>query len=698
MLIARSASIIKVGLNLLAAISVIASIGCSSKSTTTLNVRAFSAVDSQILKSANIDYESLKANSSPEAARQELVRILNTEKGVTRAYLGADGTSVFFKLEDGYLGIVDTYDPAETPQKTTTYLPNDDRSVEHDVNVTKLSFSSNDPRTVDNLVYVTNSRPDRYQPPVSLTDAQIANKAPTVVSASKRVLVLQPICPGEKAYTPVASDLPAFFKANGWKDDDIDLRLNTEEINEDSSPSSYKSDGSGLLVVKPEDYFGLNKYGVILFFGHGATGAEVGDPQQYYLEFANITSQELKVNTQLRTWALNNQLAVGFLARSPNAKPDDFASDIYRLFIRSDLLAEKMGKLPQSYVQLASCHGSGFRDTFISNGATDFMSWDSRVDPGVADDNVKNMVKLMLAGKSASDSYNDTSVIKIDNDREHWGAEFVANMNSGSSYYLPAWINLKVPALPAGTSRLKVEIMDTAKNSYVTEDKAITPGQTSLEISEFGGNCFPPGPCSVSIKALDGKGSTLLSNTSEFDLHVGANNLTVGSSKYQYAISGSQNTQTGFSFSTQGVTALQITLNGQYLGGANGNWTGVLEFDAQPGDVLGIRIAGTTGEYASPGIFSTSLSPLWLTSWAIGDQVKITDGGSFSQYFNGAETVVLDVKFTIPGKRPTTTQPPINTPRSATPTNCPLPDNVSSCHHDDHNPFPNYPTTIHTTN
>jgi hypothetical protein len=635
--------------------------GCSNQKA---KLPIFSEIDSKILTSAYTDYESLKQDSSPVTARQELVKKLNDEKGVADAYIGTDGTSIFFTYDDGFLGIIDTYDPSESPPQTTAYLPKGKSEDILNVNCTTSVFASNKSALMNNVVYIVNSRSEGYQPPVSLAVAQIAQNATTLVPASKKVLILQPICPGERAYTPVASGLPAYFKANGWEDDDIDLKMNMEEINEDSSPFSYKSDGSGLLVVKPEDYYDLNKYGVILFLGHCATGAEVGDPQQYYLEFANITSQTLKENTQLRTWALNQQLAVGFLAQSTNAKPDDSTTNIYRLFIRSDLLREKMGELPQSYVQLASCHGSGFQDIFTGNGATDFMSWDSRVDPVVADNNVENMVKLMLAGKSALDSYNDSSVIKIDDGRQHWGAEFVETMNPESHYYLPAWINLKVPALPVGTSHLKVEINDTSKNIYITEDKTITPGQTSVEINDFGGNCFSPGPCSVAIRALDGKGSTLLSNTSEFNLHVGANKLTMGSSKYQYTISGSQDPQTGVSFSTQGVTALQITLNGQYVGGANSNWTGALGFDAQPGDVLEIRVVGTTGEYVSPGIFSTSLSALWFTSWATGDQVKITDGGNFSQYFNGAETVVLDVKFTIPGKKPSTTQ----TPKSPTTT------------------------------
>jgi len=636
--------------------------GCGKKP---VGPSIFSNTDHQILVAAYTDYDGLKQNSSPNTARQELVAKLNTEEGVASAFLGTDGTSIFFTYDDGFLGIVDTFDPSETPQKTTSYLPGDDPPVTFDVNLTESNDSSNEAGLITNVVYLENNRSVAYQTPISLANAPVTQNTSTMTPASKKVLILQPICPGEKAYTPVASELPAYFTANGWNDDDINLKMNTEEIDESSSPITYKSDGSGLLNVKPEDYYDLSKYGIILFLGHAATGAEVGDPQQYYLQFANVTSQTFKSDTQLRTWALNKQIAVGFLA-SASSNPNDLTTSIYRLFIRSDLLQAKMGKLPQSYVQLASCYGSGFQNIFIDNGATVFMSWDNKVNPVVADNNVKTMVNLMLAGISAADAYKNGSVIKSDD--RHWDADFVENMQLVSNYYLPAWVNLKVPVLPVGTSRLKVDILDAIKNRYITEDKVIASGQTSLAMDNFGNNCFPPGPCSVSINALDSKGSTLLSNISEFNLHVGANNLTVNGSKYQYTISGSQDTQTGISFSTQGVTALQITLNGQYLSGASGNWTGVLGFNAQPGDVLEIRVVGTTGDYHEPGTFSTSLSPLWFTSWATGDQVKITDGGNFSQYFNGAETVVLDVKFTIPGKKPSTTQTSIPTATTTTTT------------------------------
>jgi hypothetical protein len=664
MLNIKRTSIIRIVLYTLAIVCVLVPIGCASKNTNnSANVPAFSKADSQILTSAYADYDSLKQNSSPDTARQELVKKLNTENGVANAYLGADGTSIFFNYDDGFLGIVDTFDPNENTKPTTSSLPNDGPTGILDVNATKLNLSLNNAGVIKNVVYISNNGATGFQPPVSLTDGQVTQNAPTVIPESKKILILQPISPGEKAYTPIVSELPALFTANGWNDTDIDLKRNTDEITiVGGYPySSYAGDGSGLLIVKPEDYYDLSQYGVVLFLGHAATGAEVGDPQQYYLEFANVTSQRFRVDTQLRTWAINKQIVVGFLARSVNADPTDDSTNIYRLFIRSDLLQEKMGKLPQSYVQLASCYGAGFSNTFLDGGAAEFMSWDSEVDSTAADNNEKNVVKRMLAGMSASEAYKDMSVIKSD---KKFGADFLESMNPVSNYYLPAWVNLTVNLLPVETSSLKVDIWDLGKNRYITENKALKAGQTSMKINDFGGNYFPPGSCEFSIYALDSKGSTLRANYAYFALHAGANDLTISISNFEYALSGSQDPMASINFSRSGGIWLYIKLNGQYL--VNGVWSGVLDFNAQPGDELEIMVVGNSGETFSPDVFSASLGPLWFTSWLTGEQVQLTDAMNFKQFFGYGDTVVFDKKFTIPGSKPSTTQTSTSTTTTTT--------------------------------
>ena len=486
--------------------------GCNKNSAT---LPIFSDTDSQILVSAYTDYYILRQNSSPDVARQELVNKLNAEEGVEEAYLGADGTSIFFTYDDGFLGIIDTFDPDEKPQEKTSYLPNDGSSGVPDFKATNLSLSLTNTGVINKVTYVKNSDTVEYQPQVSPLDAQPNQMTPK----SNKVLILQPICPGEDAYTTTASELPALFAAKGWDYSDVDLKMNTGEIDDDPTPRTYKGDGSGLLDVKPEDYYDLGRYGVILFFGHGATGDALynagyfeysGD--NFYLEFANITSQTLNENTQLRTWGLNKQIAFTLLAVATNAKPNDLSTRIYRMYIRSDLLQEKMGQLPRSYVQLASCFGYGFSTVFMNNGAGMFMSWDNKVIPVIADDNEKNMIKLMLGGMSASDAYKDSSVTKSDNygdDGWHWGADFLKSMDLVSDYYLPAWIKLKVTvssqfsSLKSGTSNIHVYLLDDNSQSVAGARLNLASGQTeaefTLEKHYLTGNYLLPGHYRISV-------------------------------------------------------------------------------------------------------------------------------------------------------------------------------------------------------
>ena len=651
MFVTKKVLVIPTLLLILATISVLVSVGCASKNTNnSANIPSFSNADSQILTSAYTDYDSLKQSSSPDTARQELVQKLNTEKGVASATLGVDGSSIFVDYKDGYQSIVDTYEPILETQPTSS-LSNDVTSNFNDVSATNM---------------------EELRPSFFLANTQQIESTASLVPQQKKALILAPIGP-EGVYmnnlTTAPLDCYNYFTAHGWTSGDITLDQNTATLNDQRQTTI--TDVSGCLRVTPDDYFNFSNYGIILFFGHGMIKTD--DLEGCYLQFSNVTKQTFDNDAQLKTWASQDQIDVSVQKQST-----DGSTTLYGLYIQVALLKQLMGQLPGSYVQLATCNGSNFSSVFIDDGAAFFMSWDQPIDPVDADNNQRNMIRLMLDGKlSALDAFNDNSITRYLSLADAWkkvetGAlpvNFKYFAPSSVNYYLPAWVNLKVPVLPVGISHLKVDIFDVGKNADISEDKTVTPGQTSLEVDDFGDNCFPPGPCNVSITAFDSESTTLLSNTVPFNLQVGSNDLTMSVSKFQYTLSGSQDTQTGISFSNQnqGVTALEITLNGQGLGGASSNWTGVLGFNAQPGDVLEIRIWGTTGDYHPPGTFSTSLSPLWLTSWATGEQVKITDGGNFSQYFNGAETVVFDITFTIPGSKTTTTQ--LSTTTTATPTN-----------------------------
>ena len=661
--------------------------GCGGKKGTTDSANApfFSPIDGEILRSAYTEYDKLKQTASPEEARKQLLNKLNNKtEGVKNARLGIDGYTIFIDYKDGDYAAVDTFDWAElgSQAKPSGFLP-------------KNSLSDNIVAGANNLINDSKAAglvKVNYFPNGTgiggfasrLSAAAIPAKT---TASSKKVLILCPLNPDkDPTNTTVPYECQKLLKEYGWTDNDITVKMNTG------------GDIPGILNVKLEDYRQIGNYGLILFFGHGAAEEKTNEIFMY-LQSCTMTKAALESNGEYRDWKKNKKLLV----------VDEFTSNdgktvLYDLYIRADLLRQIIGPLPGSYVQMATCWGWYFSKLFMDQGAAVFLGWDRKVGYTTADQNQVSMLSLMLGQTlSAGDAYLDKSVSRIEvsdispeklydpsdhipityadgeeDFRIRPGATptglyyFDSNFYAGSSgdpdnYYFPAWINLKIPVLPTGTSRLKVDILDSGKNRYLTEDRAVAADQTSVVIDNFGNNCFPPGPCSVAIYAFDNKGSTLLSNQAEFKLRPGVNVLTMSSSKYKYTLSGSPDPKAGLSFSRSGGMGLYIKLNGQIL--VNGEWSGALSFDAEPGDELDIKVVGSSGEVYSPGIFSASLGPLWLTSWVTGEQLKVTDGGDFKQYIGYDQTVVFDQKFVIPGLKPSPTATPVTpTVTSATPT------------------------------
>jgi hypothetical protein len=665
--------------------------GCGGKkgaTTSSANSPFFSQIDGEILRSAYTEYENLKLTSSPDEARKQLLNKLNNKtEGVKKAKLGIDGYTIFIDYKDGDFAAVDTFDEAESASqvKPTGLLPKGNLPADFVAGANNFKFDSKVAGVVKVNYFPKGTGIGGFASRLSAA----AIPARTTVS-SKKVLILCPLNPDKDATnTTVPYDCQKLLKEYGWTDNDITVKMNTG------------GDIPGILNVKLEDYRQIGNYGLILFFGHGSAENNKNE-DNLFLQSCTMTKAALESNAEYSDWKKNKKLLV----------IDEFTSSdgktvLYDLFIRADLLRQILGPLPGSYVQMATCWGWYFSKLFMDQGAAVFLGWDRKVQYTTADENQIEMLSLMLGQTlSVGDAYLDKSVTQVEvsdiSPEKLWdpsdlitktftgGSEisprpgatptgmiyFDSNFYAGSSgdpinYYLPAWINLKIPVLPAGTSRLKVDILDSGKNRYITEDKTVAGDQTSVEINNFGNNCFPPGPCSVAIYAFDSKGASLLSNQAEFKLRPGANLLTISSSKYKYTLSGSPDPKAGISFSRSGGMGLYIKLNGKAL--VNGEWSGALSFDAQPGDELEIMVIGSSGEIFSPGIFSASLGPLWLTSWISGEQVKITDGGDFKQFIGYDQTVVFDQKFVIPGAKPSPTPTPLTstviptTPTTTTP-------------------------------
>ena len=587
----------------------------------------------------------------------------------------------------------DSSDFTTTLGKETTSARNQDISTQLSTTTTvtpiTTTTSAGDKGLIINPASTTTSTP------VITTTSNPATASNTTKTGimSKKVLILSPI-----------SDLFAPMKCRdsfleyGWNPADVTLKMTSYSSTAESTTTSAEDKNliinpmttttttatttpyinPNALLINPEDFFNLSGYGVIIINAHGCY-LDSFNENSIYLQAGTVTKEKFDSNNgnnDYRQWKDAKQLLI---ESCPGTASSDNA---YQVLIRGDLLRAKMSQLSASYVEMATCWGSKFGSIFLDKGAKSFISWDNHANEYYADANQVRMIGHMLEGMSVNDAYQNSSIVKqytISAGEINVTKSLIINPISGPnvvnyfnysnidphSIYFPAWVNLKVPVLPVGTSRLKVDIYDAGKNLYVTEDKALAAGQTSMKIDNFGDNCFPPGPCSVVTSALDSKGSILLANEAQFKLHVGANDLTISSSEYQYSISGSEDPKTSINFSRSGGIWLYIKLNGQFL--VSGTWSsGSLNFNAQSGDELEIMVVGNSGETFSPDVFSASLGPLWFTSWLTGEQVQLTDGMNFKQFFGYGDTVVFDKKFTIPGSKPSTPQTSTSTTTTAT--------------------------------
>src|SRR5512135_3497351 len=69
---------------------------------------AFSKVDTNIMLSAQEQYQSLRETRSPNDARTELVNSLNKTTGVNKARLGEDGSTICIEYSDNDFAALDT--------------------------------------------------------------------------------------------------------------------------------------------------------------------------------------------------------------------------------------------------------------------------------------------------------------------------------------------------------------------------------------------------------------------------------------------------------------------------------------------------------------------------------------------------------------------------------------------------------------
>jgi len=630
-------------------------IGCKCSST---SEKLFSEIDTRILKSAYSEYDSLRQTSSSKEAREELVLSLNSHKGVEEAHLGVDGYTIFVSYSDGDRAAVYTLESDEAYEQT---VQSNSRN-----NTIYTSLSSPHFRPEGSPGILQGYSSSKKDSNTKLITYRVNTTAPQdkITPESRKVLVLGTNY-WEWKVEPTMETIQ-LFKNYGWTDSDITAKLVIDENTDREN-------------IKPEDYFNLQPYGIILFIGHGMSADHSFSADNAYLQFCYLDRDDYARIPELKIWQDQGKIVVTDVYSGPGVMT----------MIRADLLREKMGTLPYSYVYLGSCNGGFLDPAFLSNKAGAFLGWRSIAFDKYADANMKNMVAMMLEKGSSAQrafgtiktSYTSTAPNNPDNDDSMVRGLIPAYSGESGTYvydpnryfilstdpsvvgtttqfYLPSWINLKVAQLPVGTSRIKVSIADQFD---VTRDyfADVSPGQTAVNVTSLASLCLPPKFRFFDVSAYNASGVLLKTSHPGFTSHAGSNDYSVQMSEYEYALSGSPDSLTPLSLTTQDPANQQFV---EMFSSLNGKvWMG----NAEPGDVLEIKVYWVEGWDYTPINEQATLGPIWLHSIATGKAIKITDGGNLTGTYDpkvgGGVDLMYSVSYTFP------TEPTI-TPTSTTTT------------------------------
>ena len=674
----KRASTVPIVILILMAISSSLLPGCQSKNS--VKTPNFSIADGQVLTNAYNKYTALKATLSPEQARQQLIQQLSTENGVAKAELGQDGYSIFVTYADGNESLVDTYNDADYQATETGETPDDNFP---DIAATGVNGSAAD----SNNFYFLNTDFSLSNTGISVPSYSASTSAATpskVNATSKKVLILAPIGPEFGVVTASPSKCVTYLESHGWSASDI-----TIDENDSSTPP-------GCFNVTPEDYFNLSDYGIILFFGHGDLGpvspylndltvpdtVNVNDNTQVYLQFANVSMATFNTDAQLQQWRDQKQILVGEVFNTGG-------TTWYSLFIRGDLLQQKMGKLPNSYVQLATCFGAYFHNIFIDDGAGMFMGWDNVALSTFADDNQNTMVNLMLGDNlSAIDAYSDSSITKNVTLQEYVaagtapeslpgsgplaGVHFVYYPSSQAAYYLPAWVEqVKVNNVPENASTVKVSLFNS--HSVLLKSNTVPGNSTAISVSGFDKFLFPAtDKITIQIDTYDKDNKVITTQKYPVTLNTGSNSIEMNIGGYTWYLSGGEegiNFEAGSSIEMSQSSELDVYVNGVLINTVKvsdadpGLYPAPINIQANTGDTLRLVFHCDWNQPFSH--YTQWLGELWITrADDFSDVVQLTKKQDFGSNDDGLpkKEITFDESFVLP-KFPltSTTLLPVNT-------------------------------------
>jgi hypothetical protein len=634
--------------------------GCTSptdntQSNTTVSYPVLSITDGSILEAAYNEYVTFKQTMSFKEARIQLLDTLNNHtEGVDTAELGVDGYTIFVTYTDGDFAAVDTFEYTEEPSGQTEFSvlePNWLSSPHSSHESEAARFDSYPPE-------IGSSSSNGYPWVNTRSEYNIIVVGPQekTTCESKKVLVLGP-CYWEFPKEPT-DECIALFKQYGWSEEDIIVKLVTM--------SPYENNTDCLKLV-PNDYFNLDDYGIILFPGHGTISAKDNfEETNVYMQFCYLNNASFVNTPILNEWKTEKKLLVFDRYRT---KIDGVPQFVYMTGIRADLLRQKItGTLPSSYLCFATCYGEYLGKVFLDRGGKVFLSWNKSVRAVYADANMKNMLQVMLQNQSSVyTAYEDPAIVKAYSNLDPWHPmrgmqppvidgdlpkpslvydvqfHILPDPQKDSIarlFYLPAWMNLDITGIPAGTSYLRVSVYDSRNMSLVTSEQSVGAAQSTLEMKYVGNSCFPPTEeLTIDVQAFDMNSDELSSRQTTKTLNAAENTINIVLGINAWALSGSAEDPKAPIDSVHEA----VRLNGEPVFEFYGYYPA---FRAEPGDSL--RIFYMTDLYYG---YCNHMGPIWLHCLNNGYKVQITeyqDLGCYDGNTTQVGIILYDQTFIIP--------------------------------------------------
>lgn len=498
--------------------------GCTSNNTNPSdNTPIISDNDLAVLRSAYNEYDMLRQNTSAKNARQQLIQKINTEyEGVENAHLGIDNYSIFIKYSAGGGAIVDTYESEESTNGTSGagFMAAGGNSYDDYLSKNTLCFDGVSEQPMESGY--TSGVGETFESTHQLSFDAIQEK---ITPNKKKMLILSPSYYDSNFPTKPWNDTIDWFKAYGWTDDDIVIKV------VDRDPATGVVRGGNIL---PEDYFSLDEYGIILFAGHGSADKNFNE-DNLYLQFCFFSNKTLQENSAIKQ-ELTELYHENKIFFADEEKGFDGATPVYWLqtFIRADLLRENIDTtLPGSYIYLNTCYGGYFNRIFLDKDAKIFLGYEQEVHYSVSYGNMLAMNTLLLEkGYSVHTAFLDdmiksTSIYDPDPVYLH----VYPNPNSDPTadmYYFPAWINLTVTSIPSGTSYITSSLYDSSSTLIGEAQDTVNPSDIQIECEHLK-NLLAPSTeeVTVKIKAYNSGGQEFASGEKTVTLFAGGNPIQI---------------------------------------------------------------------------------------------------------------------------------------------------------------------------